>query len=54
MAIEIKELIIKLTVSEKMPFKQAVHAGLTPGEKKQLVNECVQKILEKLESKVER
>lgn len=54
MAIEIKELIIKMTVVDKAPVKQVVSGGLNAVEKKQFMNECVRKVLEKLESKVER
>lgn len=54
MAIEIKELIIKVNVQTNSSIQKAVKGELTQDEKNQLVKDCVEKVLEKLESKTER
>jgi hypothetical protein len=54
MPIEIKELIIKMTVSEKMPERLNIHSELPSVAKDKIVKECVEKVLRKLESKIER
>lgn len=54
MAIEIKELIIKMTVNSKGPEKSPVSGEMSPSAKNRLVQECVEKVLAKLQSKLER
>jgi hypothetical protein len=54
MAIEIRELVIKMTIADKAPVKQVVSGQLSDAQKKQFLNECVQKVLDKLDSKIER
>jgi hypothetical protein len=54
MAIEIRELIIKMTVHDKVPVRKEAGGELSNDKKNLLVKECVQKVLEKLETKIER
>jgi hypothetical protein len=52
MAIEIKELIIKVTVNNS-PSKTTSEKkhSVTSIDKKQIIKECVEKVMEKLEMK---
>jgi hypothetical protein len=54
MAIEIKELIIKMVVHTSPLKHQKVSAEFNDAAKKQIIKECVDKVLDKLESKIER
>jgi hypothetical protein len=54
MAIEIRELIIKMTVQDKVPVTKDVSGELSNDKKNALIKECVQKVLETLETKIER
>jgi uncharacterized protein DUF5908 len=53
MAIIIKELVIKLNVTSKAENKVS-KGEITPLAKAKIVNECVEKVLKKLELKIER
>jgi hypothetical protein len=53
MAIIIKELVIKMVVTSKAE-KKTIEGEITPASKAKIVNECVEKVLEKLELKIER
>jgi hypothetical protein len=55
MAIEIKELIIKMTVNKNFNnFSDKKERTLSSAEKKELINECTEKILEKINLKIIR
>ena len=55
MALEIKELKIKINVVEKASaIKNIENQELSQSHKKEIVKECVDKVLEILESKLER
>jgi len=54
MAIEVKELIIKLTVSSNAPQPGKVSTAFSHSFKNELIKECVEKALAKIESKMER
>jgi hypothetical protein len=58
MAIEIKELRIKVTVAETAPAPMGDEQKLTPVKLQELrsgiVKECVLKVLEKIKEKAER
>jgi len=55
MAIEIKELVIKMEVGDKKTAPRKDEVGrLSDNARKQIVQECVEKILKKLESKFDR
>jgi hypothetical protein len=52
MAIEIKELIIKVSVNKSINNPTSLKgAGLSSVEKKELIKECVEKVLEKIDLK---
>jgi hypothetical protein len=53
MAIEIKELIIKMTVSSSTD-KKPVQVDLPSSVKNKIVKECVDKVLQKIHLKQER
>lgn len=53
--IEVKEMTVKISVADSQKkYRKTKNAGLTAAEKKQLVRECVEKVLEILETKLER
>jgi hypothetical protein len=54
MAIEIKELIIKMTVSEKTFDKKPSAGEINATLKNKIVKECIDKVLAKLESRTGR
>lgn len=54
MAIEVKELIIKMTVKNTIPFRKEFSEKVNYDEKNKIIAECVEKVLQKLESKMER
>ncbi len=56
MAIEIKELIVKITVNEVKVSspKEVLASQLLPQTKKEIINECVERVIEKLERKSQR
>ncbi len=54
MAIEIKELIIKMTVSSSDNEKRPVQLEMPSSVKNKIVKECVDKVMQKLQSKIER
>lgn len=54
MAIEIKELIIKMNVMAKPSEKLVVSGELSSAAKNRIIKECVDRVLQQLESKVER
>ncbi|WP_156026819.1 DUF5908 family protein [Sporocytophaga myxococcoides] len=54
MAIEIKELIIKMTVSSSNGEKKAVQLDMPSSVKNKIVKECVEKVMQKLQSKIDR
>lgn len=54
MPIELKELIIKLKVDENAPKIRQEAKGIAYSDKKKLIDECVEKVLEKLENRLER
>jgi hypothetical protein len=54
MAIEIKELVIKMVVHSNPIKHQKVASEFSEATKKQIIKECVDKVLDKLESKIER
>jgi hypothetical protein len=52
MAIEIKELIIKVSVNKNIDSPSNTKgAGLSSIEKKELIKECVEQVLEKIDLK---
>lgn len=52
MAIEIKELIVRVTVNNNVSKPTTETTGkVTPVDKKEIIQECVEKVLEKLEMK---
>ena len=54
MPIEIKELVIKMNVSERLTERKNVQAELPPDFRSKIVKECVERVIEKLKSKIER
>jgi len=55
MAIEIKELVIKLTVRKSdSEVKIKSTSDISSQIKKEIVKDCVEKVLQRLESKIER
>lgn len=54
MPIEIKELIIKMTVQDKSPEVKAASGDISAAAKAKIVQECVEKVLKKLPIKTER
>ncbi len=54
MAIEIKELIIKMTVTEGRSERKHISSELNEVAKNNIIKKCVEKVMEKLESKIER
>ncbi len=52
MAIEIKELIVRVMVNNQAPKSGQEEKGqITSIDKKEIIKECVEKIMEKLEMK---
>jgi hypothetical protein len=55
MALEVKELVIKLTVKKTdADLKLKSAADIPSYLKKEIVKDCVEKVLQRLESKIER
>lgn len=54
MPIEIKELIIKMTVQDKVSEAKPTVGDISPAVKAKIVDECVEKIMKKLPIKTER
>ena len=53
--IEVKELVVKIEIQDfSRNIQKEKSDVLNPVNKKQLINECVEKVLEILESKMER
>ncbi|HEY8401003.1 MAG TPA: DUF5908 family protein [Cytophagaceae bacterium] len=54
MAIEIKELIVKMVVKENTSRSRTAATELNASSRKKLIDECVEKVLQKVNSKLER
>lgn len=55
MPIEIKELIVKITINErKSTSTDKIDASISQNIIKKIVDECTEKVLEKIEAKFER
>jgi len=54
MPIEIKELIVRVVIQDKPPMPVPLHNQLPAISMKKIVDQCVEKVLEKLEAKSER
>jgi hypothetical protein len=54
MPLEIKELLIRVTVNEARSAQRSNEKAMSPIDMKALIDTCVNKVLEKIESKSER
>ncbi|MCU0443431.1 MAG: DUF5908 family protein [Microscillaceae bacterium] len=54
MAIEIKELVVKITLTDQPKNTKSQEAKISNQTKTEIVNECVKRVLETLEAKSER
>jgi hypothetical protein len=54
MPIEIKELVVRITVQDKLLIPSQPTNALPSISVKAIVEECVEKVMEKLEAKLER
>jgi hypothetical protein len=54
MAIEIKELVVKITLTDQVKNTKPIEGKVSSSTKNEIVNECVRRVLEVLESKSER
>jgi hypothetical protein len=54
MAIEIKELVVKITLTDQVKNNKPQEGKISHQTKNEIVNECVRRVLETLENKMER
>jgi hypothetical protein len=54
MPIEIKELVIRISVQDKSQLQMPHSDRISDLSVKEIVEECVEKVMEKLEAKLER
>ena len=56
MAIEVKELLIKMSIADKPKHADSakVYGKVSEAEKREIINECVEAVIEKLDERYDR